>query len=128
MDVRAALPADGAVLAAWAERGSRSSIPSAAIAPAGLPFAATRTLGPPSAVTPVQALAAGAAAWIAWSSPRGGPVRIVGRAPGASRFGAPRALAAAGDGDILLAAARERAIAAWQPGDRLRLTALAGPR
>jgi hypothetical protein len=49
-------------------------------------------------------------------------------AAGATAFGTPPTLAAAGEGDILLAAAGERAIAAWQQGDRLRLAGLAGPR
>jgi hypothetical protein len=135
--VTAALPADGAIVAAWLDRRYRpgdndrllASVATGAIAPPGVPFAAPFALSPASGtVLDIQAVAAGPAAYLAWATPAGGPVRVVRRAPGAVAFGAARTLAAAGDGDVLLAGAGARAIAGWQQGDRLRLAALAGPR
>lgn len=127
--LRATLPSDGSAVAAWTIDsqssglgGSVSSRTVASIASPSAPFGMPQALTPTGTRhygTPAVA-SAGGEAFVASAEPHG-PVILATRSAGASSF-ARTSLTAAGDGDVLLAAAGRHVVAVYQRGDRLRLT------
>jgi hypothetical protein len=125
----ATLLADGSAVAAWSvaqESGGGlgnvlASQTVASIAGASGAFGAPQALTPAGTRFGLPAVSgAGNEAFVASAESRG-RVLICTRAAGATAFGAPVRLTAAGDGDVLLAAGGSHVLAAYQQGDRLRL-------
>ena len=127
----AALPSDGSLSVGWLERRYDvdrlvSEQPFAAVAEAGsesgnLP-AATPLAPRALQVGGFGLAAAGRDAYAGWAI--AGRVTVALRPQGAGGFTSTRTLSTQGDGDLVLAADGDRAYAAWQEGDRFRVTAL----
>lgn len=130
--VGVALPTDGAAVAAWSvltdpyepmgrPLGTQTH---ASVALPGAGFGAGQALAPIGRTfSDPSVAAAGGEAFVATARTHG-PVLLAVRAPGAATLGAPVPLAANGDGDVMLAAGGSHVLAAYQVGDRLRLTAV----
>ncbi|MEY2517408.1 MAG: hypothetical protein QOJ89_4766 [bacterium] len=126
--LRATLPQDGSAVAAWSLDqggpglgGTISTQIVANMARASSPFGPAQPLTAAGEHFGVPAVAsAGDAAFVAIAEP-GGRVLLTMRAASATAFGTPVALTGDGDGDVLLAAAGERVVAAYQRRDRLQV-------
>jgi hypothetical protein len=126
--LRATLATGGSTVAAWSldtqGGGLGATTSTQIVASIAGPSSA---FGPPQALTaaggrfgaPVVA-SAGGEAFVATAETHG-RVLLATRAAGAGAFGTPVALTGRGDGDVLLAAAGEHVLAAYQQGDRLQI-------
>jgi len=125
----AALPRGGAVVAAWLDRRYVvdrlvSSVPTATFARGGGAFAEPAAFdGGRAGGRAVAASAAGGRSFVAWVAGRS--VRLTSLGADDPAFRPARTIGAGADGDVLLAGAGERAVAAWQEGDRLALATIA---
>lgn len=123
----AALPRGGAAVAAWLDQRYVvdrlvSSVPNATSARGGDAFAEPTAFdGPRPGGRAIAAAAAGSRSFVAWVAGRS--LRLTSLDEG-SAFRRVRTMSTSADGDVLLAGAGERAVAAWQERDRLALTTI----